>query len=297
MSPPLSYPGLKCVLEFLDTKKRIHLTSRSRSLRKIDNSIPFRAKILFIWENCLLLDDIVFQTDLERSADTDKEVIERLKKEEANGKEMIAFLIRRFNIHVDEVTFFDVKSLHRCPVGKLDLIVNKISNSGSDFEEFLPMIDKRSFPLAEFSCLVKDPINHPIVHSAKHLDFMMCQCHTKFPGVEKLPNKSAVFRHHGLNSGDILEIIKYWMKHGKDVGTEFLFGYWKKQSESLKIMIKLLVEQFPQYQNNLEGVSEKFLPEQPRFLIPIDSTKRIQVFGKVPPKRYYDPQQLVLRVV
>ena len=85
----------------------------------------------------------------------------------------------------------------------------------------------------------------------------MCQCHTKFPGVEKLPNKSAVFRHHGLNSGDILEIIKYWMKHGKEVGTEFLFGYWKKQSESLKIMIKLLVEQFPQYQNNLEGVSEK----------------------------------------
>ncbi|KAF1767932.1 hypothetical protein GCK72_007892 [Caenorhabditis remanei] len=40
MPLPLSYPGLKCILEHLEVVKRVHIIGRSPGLQKIDKLIP-----------------------------------------------------------------------------------------------------------------------------------------------------------------------------------------------------------------------------------------------------------------
>ncbi|EFO83967.1 hypothetical protein CRE_17465 [Caenorhabditis remanei] len=44
MPLPLSYPGLKCVLENLEAVKRAHIILRSIGLQKLDKLIPLRLK-------------------------------------------------------------------------------------------------------------------------------------------------------------------------------------------------------------------------------------------------------------
>ncbi|KAF1768672.1 hypothetical protein GCK72_000485 [Caenorhabditis remanei] len=49
MTKKLSYPGLKCVLEYLEANRRIYITARSPALQRVEKSIPLHLEFLKIW--------------------------------------------------------------------------------------------------------------------------------------------------------------------------------------------------------------------------------------------------------
>ncbi|EFO89572.1 hypothetical protein CRE_22646 [Caenorhabditis remanei] len=71
MSRELSYPGLKCVLEFLEANKRIHISSRSPSLRLIERSVPLRLDTLRLIESGVKLNKIENEINEDEELTTD----------------------------------------------------------------------------------------------------------------------------------------------------------------------------------------------------------------------------------
>ncbi|CAL2034750.1 unnamed protein product [Caenorhabditis brenneri] len=50
--PEFTYPSFKCILEYLEANKRIHICSRSKALQKIDKKVPLHIKSLdFGWRS------------------------------------------------------------------------------------------------------------------------------------------------------------------------------------------------------------------------------------------------------
>ncbi|KAF1768046.1 hypothetical protein GCK72_008007 [Caenorhabditis remanei] len=126
MPPPLSYPALKLVLEYLEAKKRYHITSRNSGLQKIDYLIPLRVGTLTIWKDTSVsLDDSEYMTDY-MNRKTNREVNKEFKIYKAKGKLMKKYLERRPNILVDRVEFNNLKFYKRAPV-KLNLIINTLN--------------------------------------------------------------------------------------------------------------------------------------------------------------------------
>ncbi|KAF1767930.1 hypothetical protein GCK72_007890 [Caenorhabditis remanei] len=58
MPLPLSYPGLRCVLEHLEAVKRAHIIGRSPCLQKIDKLIPLCLENLYIEKTKLVINKL-----------------------------------------------------------------------------------------------------------------------------------------------------------------------------------------------------------------------------------------------
>ncbi|KAF1767748.1 hypothetical protein GCK72_007707 [Caenorhabditis remanei] len=58
MTYDLSYPGQRCIIEFLEANNRIHLVSRSPALQKAEKSIPFNLNHVQIASDALTLNNI-----------------------------------------------------------------------------------------------------------------------------------------------------------------------------------------------------------------------------------------------
>ncbi|EFO84024.1 hypothetical protein CRE_17430 [Caenorhabditis remanei] len=58
MPLPLSYPGLKCVLENLEAVKRAHIIGRSPGLQKVDKLIPLCLKDFSIYSNQMEINNL-----------------------------------------------------------------------------------------------------------------------------------------------------------------------------------------------------------------------------------------------
>ncbi|KAF1767938.1 hypothetical protein GCK72_007898 [Caenorhabditis remanei] len=63
MSLPLSYPGLKCVLENLEAVKRAHIVVRSPGLQIVDKLISLRLKDFLIHRNELNINNLMIICD------------------------------------------------------------------------------------------------------------------------------------------------------------------------------------------------------------------------------------------
>ncbi|EFO89556.1 hypothetical protein CRE_22616 [Caenorhabditis remanei] len=59
----LSYPGLKCVLEFLEANKRIHVSSRCRRLKNIERCVPLYLNTLHFRPNVVKLNEITYEIE------------------------------------------------------------------------------------------------------------------------------------------------------------------------------------------------------------------------------------------
>ncbi|EFO89575.1 hypothetical protein CRE_22641 [Caenorhabditis remanei] len=60
MPDELSYPGLKCVLEFLEANKRIHVSSRCPRLKHIERCVPLYLNTLYFRRGVVKLNDITY---------------------------------------------------------------------------------------------------------------------------------------------------------------------------------------------------------------------------------------------
>ncbi|EFP03384.1 hypothetical protein CRE_09592 [Caenorhabditis remanei] len=61
MPPGLTYPSLKCVFEFLEANKRIHITSRSSHLKTLDKLVPLHLKMLQIDGYLIMVNNVAYR--------------------------------------------------------------------------------------------------------------------------------------------------------------------------------------------------------------------------------------------
>ncbi|KAF1767292.1 hypothetical protein GCK72_007251 [Caenorhabditis remanei] len=61
MPPGLTYPSLKCVFEFLEANKRIHITSRSSTLKTLDKLVPLHLKMLQIDGYLIMVNNVAYR--------------------------------------------------------------------------------------------------------------------------------------------------------------------------------------------------------------------------------------------
>ncbi|EFO99180.1 hypothetical protein CRE_17987 [Caenorhabditis remanei] len=269
MPPPLSYPALKLVLEYLEANKRYHITSRSSALQKIDNIIPLRAGNLTIWK-----DYRVYLDELEYSAEytTWKINREELLKIHVVNEKLKKYLEGRPNIHVGCVHFNYVKGYEQVPL-KLNLITNKLVTFCCSvvFTNFLPFLDVRSFPLKKLKIAQENTIDidHPV-------------------------RKKLTIQNIMDGNVDAVRIIKDWMKNGREIGTEYLLSfsfdiYFGQTLRDLK-------KEFNEFQN-MKGINGRFLRGASRFLIPMSPTSKIVIYGTRIKSKGNTVYQLVLKVV
>ncbi|EFO99104.1 hypothetical protein CRE_17885 [Caenorhabditis remanei] len=294
MPPPLSYPALKLVLEYLDVKKRYHITSRNCALQKIDKKIPLRVGTLIIWK-----DSSVSLDDLEYSAEYTKRKINReeLLKIHVVNEKLKKYLEERPNIHVDHVGIYSVKFYEQVPV-KLNLITNKLHTfCCSDFRNSLPMIDSRSFPLKKLKLTQEESIDvdHPIIHTTEDVIFQFSKRNELIRGIEKLQRKKLTIQNIMNGNVDAVRIIKDWMKNGREIGTEYLLYF--PFNVGIKGVLKDLKREFDEFRNNLKGVNVRFLKRAPRFSIPMCPTLKIIIYGTEIQSKDRTVYQLVLKVV
>ncbi|KAF1767286.1 hypothetical protein GCK72_007245 [Caenorhabditis remanei] len=61
MPPGLTYPSLKCVFEFLEANKRIHITSRNSTLKTLDKLVPLHLKMVQIDGYLMMVNNIAYR--------------------------------------------------------------------------------------------------------------------------------------------------------------------------------------------------------------------------------------------
>ncbi|EFO99078.1 hypothetical protein CRE_17993 [Caenorhabditis remanei] len=300
MPPPLSYPALKLVLEYLEAKKRYHITSRNSALQKIDKIIPLHVRDLEIWSDCVYVDNLSYATGFQHlfsSWETDEELQELLKIHEAKEELVKKYLEARPNILVNCVGFYYVKSYKQVPV-KLNLITNTLVTIGcSNFSNLLPIIDSRSCPLKKLK-LFQDRliyVDHPVVNTTEDVIFQFDGENELIKGIEKLHRKKLSIHNVGYENVDAVKIIKDWIKNGREIGTEYLlsfsFDFWMRR------MLRDLKNEFDEFENDLEGINVRFLDREPRFLIPMSPTSKIIIYGTEIQSKNGTVYQLVLKVV
>uniref|UniRef100_A0A1I7UDQ4 FBA_2 domain-containing protein n=1 Tax=Caenorhabditis tropicalis TaxID=1561998 RepID=A0A1I7UDQ4_9PELO len=62
MTSELTYPSLRCIWEYMEPNKRIHITSRSPQLQRIDKSIPLHIDYLRLAEGIIQINDVEYET-------------------------------------------------------------------------------------------------------------------------------------------------------------------------------------------------------------------------------------------
>ncbi|KAF1768045.1 hypothetical protein GCK72_008006 [Caenorhabditis remanei] len=294
MPPPLSYPALKLVLEYLEANKR-------SALQKIDYLIPLRAGNLTAWKDYRVsLDELEYSADYKHvyiNWKTDREEYELLKVHVAKKKLMKKYLEGRPNIHVGCVHFNYVKGYEQVPL-KLNLITNKLETFCCSvvFTNFLPILDARSFPLKKLEIAQENTIDidHPVVNTTEDVILQFIQPNEPMNGIEKLQRKKLTIQNIMDGNVDAVKIIKDWMNNGREVGTEYLLSfsfdiYFGQTLRDLK-------KEFNEFQN-MKGINGRFLRGASRFLIPMSPTSKIIIYGTRIQSKGNTVYQLVLKVV
>ncbi|KAF1767940.1 hypothetical protein GCK72_007900 [Caenorhabditis remanei] len=153
MPLPLSYPGLKCVLENLEAVKRVHIVGRSPGLQKIDKLIPLRLKAFYIMRDQMTINNwiILYYENYEVkfcSVFANRKTISRegSKSLKDKMKKLVNFYFcERRVIHVDKLCWLDDLFTDFLPVD-MKFRVNSL-NAPHQFDAAIPFIDTRSFPL------------------------------------------------------------------------------------------------------------------------------------------------------
>ncbi|KAF1768071.1 hypothetical protein GCK72_008032 [Caenorhabditis remanei] len=277
MSIALSYSGLRCVLEFLDPMRRIHIASRNHSLRTIEKTIPLSIVELGMNRyglnlNVYLIDNFNdnklrfrsgFRKDLERTLSLN------LKPEKAMKKLLDSYLGIRSKIYVNCLLF--VSAIPEFVPPNILLQINEFRCSVCYSEHLLPIIDPSSFPLKKLRTTIDKPdhLNHPVLTSAKELIVLH-----GFDGLTQLinqnnTNKHVAFEINTFRPEDLLVLIKNWMENGKEIGTAFKFHDYGNNQRTMHF----LLEDLKEFKNERFNSSLNC----PRLIIPINTTAEIHV--------------------
>ncbi|KAF1767370.1 hypothetical protein GCK72_007329 [Caenorhabditis remanei] len=209
MSNGMSYPGLKCVLEFLEANKRIHISSRSPSLRLIERNVPLRLVTLRLSETRVKLNKIEYKIIEDQEQTTDDPRSELVLGDILLGSETPpewtrVYLLMQFcnqirliaerrlpakypmKIQAARKMFDEIFGRRRVIlVDKLIVAVyaptilrlpvgfqariNKLDCGGIDVKQCLPLIDPASYPLEKLEIRKPITLDLPIIQTCEEL--------------------------------------------------------------------------------------------------------------------------------
>ncbi|KAF1768688.1 hypothetical protein GCK72_000501 [Caenorhabditis remanei] len=301
MTNKLSYPGLKCVLEYLEANRRIYITARSPALRRIEKSIPIHLKFLEIEKDDICVNDIQIRVypyneimfkKGEKRYKWDYPM--DLKHKKAVEKINEYYLGGRMNIYADDLWFIN-REVDSFP--KFNVKTNKLTILDSLLGDILQYINPSSFPLKRLAIECYDDFNHPHIRSANTLHILVMDDDEKHENAAKIlsiQNKNVKLSYVELEFMDVMSIIQYWMENGKEVGTTFScsgYGY-----VAVDGILNQLRNEFNEIMSELDGVSDKNLTGIHGFSIPLNSSSKILVYGRRN-SEVISNEEIVLKVV
>ncbi|KAF1768061.1 hypothetical protein GCK72_008022 [Caenorhabditis remanei] len=157
--------------------------------------------------------------------------------------------------------------------------VNKLDVGSHYFGYFISVIRQDSYPLKMLRT-GNEGVNYhmsTIVRSAKNLIVVVDKPVYEIEGIHKLPNKYVSFEDNYGNIGFVLRVISEWMNNSRENGTTFSFT--STHDNFIEDSLTAFNELFNGYKDDFEGVDEQFMPDKPRFLVPIlEDTAKIQIY-------------------
>ncbi|KAF1767747.1 hypothetical protein GCK72_007706 [Caenorhabditis remanei] len=329
MTYDLSYPGQRCIIEFLEANKRIHLVSRSPALQNAEKSIPCNLDYVQIASDALTLNNIsmVIIPATEQIPEDDPRYASRPDEVETQpgfirSGHSASVWHRRFK----EVVFFRngeqiasrplaenvkdyiaLEKLNRIMLGgRKDIRVNMLefnvfysranlrlleglnfrirglNTNKEDFKYYLPLIDVSSFPLKKLKIpfLGSQIFEHPIVQLAGCLtidEFTLFNESIPLNDINKLTNKTVVIQHSRMRKEDIITLIRNWLSGEKSIGTTLIME--KTFVMTHQEILRSIKETYEEFEDDLKNVEENFLPNCPRFCIPINNSSNLLVYG------------------
>ncbi|EFO89561.1 hypothetical protein CRE_22648 [Caenorhabditis remanei] len=256
MPDELSYPGLKCVLEFLEANKRIHVSSRCPRLKHIERCVPLYLNTLNIRSNVVELNKMTYEI-IEREVNSrtypsikfSKQVrksvsigVER-RVQDKDGKrnyeivrEFLQGLIRgRKTIRVNQLL-----SEHYQLPSNFKVRINKWDSGVINPEYLLPLIDTSSFPLKELRLRFPGRLDQSIVQSSEKLVILVTEEYSRnhLDYIHKLPNRSVIIECSSLNEDTYSNIIDYWLVKRRETGKCFMINGYKTRMMEIATDLK-----------------------------------------------------------
>ncbi|EFO83970.1 hypothetical protein CRE_17381 [Caenorhabditis remanei] len=292
MPLPLSYPGLKCILENLEAVKRAHIIGRSPGLQKIDKLIPLCLENFYVGYREIIINKLSIKFEKDVKFGMNRIAVSRkgLKSRNETMKKLINFFIcERSKIHVNNLNWNKSLLPDFLPVD-LKFRVNSLT-----FDTLLPFIDSRSFPLKTMVTYFRASLfDNLYVTSAETLhQYLPIDRIVTVEDLKKLNNKKVVFDYCSSSRVDMVPLIKYHFETKQDVRTIFVI------STHIGVINKMLREfehTFREYINALDDVNKRFIPGSPQFSIPINNESRIQVYAIEDPEDKF-PYNLIVKPV
>ncbi|KAF1767756.1 hypothetical protein GCK72_007715 [Caenorhabditis remanei] len=255
MSPGLSYPSLKCVLEHVEANKRICLASRSPTVQRFEKTIPLRINFLELRTIGIQINDVIYVTGIICFEDfkgigfiNEKTRYKylgvapiELDSDERYSKMSFRLFEERALIQVRLLR----PNMYWCNknVPENFKIYTKNVVTVSDIkEEDISLIDPGCFPLDKLKMLAirnSETYQLPAVKTAKKLVLKRIKEEQFLRSHSILENLVAVFPR--LESDDsVLNVVESWVKNHQTSGIRFFETAGEKDNEKLldKVMQK-----------------------------------------------------------
>ncbi|KAF1768043.1 hypothetical protein GCK72_008004 [Caenorhabditis remanei] len=275
MPPPLSYPALKCVLEFLDPARRIHIAARSPSLQRIEKPIP-----LVFDSHHVCYADVILNSTLIQFGPCDQlqfcskgEIHKSYKPGSLSVTKALTRMLENYFgeravIRVNKA-YFDHKMEYIHTTTGFTYTVNEIDSRCPNFAHVLPFINPDSFPLKKLATSVNEPehLNYPAIRFANELKMRFIQdCDPlQVIAIDKLCNKSVFFDFKKEELVDVMALIRYWIDNGRELESTFIFPFQRGKGA----LVGLFDAEFGEFKNT--DISNN------RYSIPIRGSKSIHV--------------------
>ncbi|KAF1746452.1 hypothetical protein GCK72_022908 [Caenorhabditis remanei] len=306
MPTALSYPSLQCVLEFLDANKRQYIVARTPTIQQINNLLPINLSNLEFTPYRLALDSLyitVSDTKLTWKKNNARLAWEQRFPEGVEKDEMWTeitkfYLSERQKFHVNRLHIFSTESRIVLP-SDVSLRVNEMRVDGCfSFKNYLSIVDPSSFPLKRLCTLIdgESTFDNPVFNSAETLTCTFSP-RTQFIPLtkfDKVLSKNVRIDYTFFWHEKVVELIKHWREVGKEIGTNYVF--FKDNKGNITDALTKLNDIFSEFNNKLEGVDERFIIDSPRFLIPMNSTAEIMMYGNVATERGLDHYELTVKI-
>ncbi|KAF1767988.1 hypothetical protein GCK72_007949 [Caenorhabditis remanei] len=283
MPLPLSYPGLKCVLEHLEAVKRAHIIGRSPGLQKIDKLIPLCLGSLTIDSDIVTLNKLSIKCNKKKvKFQMKRKTISRQiseSQEDKMNKLINYYICGRSIIHVDSLNWCD-SFLPDDNGVNLKFRVNFLKALfPEDFETVIPLIDPRSFPLKTLVTIPNtSTFDKHVVKQAETLILNIMIDHiVTVEDLKKLNNQTVVLDRFSYSSMNIISLIKYHIETKKDIGTTFMIS--SLANCFINTMLDEFIPAFGEFRCDLYGVDERLVRVLSQFSIPINKKSRIQVYA------------------
>ncbi|EFO83964.1 hypothetical protein CRE_17388 [Caenorhabditis remanei] len=287
MPLPLSYPGLRCVLEHLEAVKRAHIIGRAPSLQKIDKLVPFCLGNLNIGLNFsnkkLIINKLSIECDqnnIQFKLDGKRFSRKISKSQEDKINKVVHFYFCNRSItNVDKLYLGpsasrDVRGLNlKLRTNSLNALVRE------KYETAFPFIDPRSYPLKTVTTMpdtaIFDNLN---VTSAETLHLhLFSGLAVRLDNLKKLNNQTVLFGYCSSSSVEIIPFIEYYIETKKDIKTTFVISLIARGFLFEKLLE--FKQAFGEYISDLDDVKERVVPGLPKFSIPINGDSKIHVYA------------------